>query len=205
MNLPVPANAVPTGAMDLATMVLLGLALAMDAFAVSVACGLRFDRRRHGGALRIAAAFGGFQAAMPIVGWMAGLTLRNLILGFDHWVAFGLLAFLGARMIHEALQAHRRGETIPLPDAARLLVLALATSVDALAVGLTLSLLGAAILLPAAVIGVVTFAVSYLGVVLGYEFEALLQGRAKRDVQILGGIVLIVLGARILLEHLGLT
>ena len=76
---------------------------------------------------------------------------------------------------------------------------------DALAVGLTLSLLGAAILLPAAVIGVVTFAVSYLGVVLGYEFEALLQGRAKRDVQILGGIVLIVLGARILLEHLGLT
>lgn len=188
--------------MDLVTTLLLAVGLAMDAFAVSVACGLAFDRRRHLHALRIALSFGGFQALMPAIGWLAGVAVRDAIERFDHWIAFGLLAFIGVHMILEAVRSHREGTAMDLPDPLRLLALSIATSVDALAAGLTLSVLRVPILAPAATIGVVTFAVSYAGIVLGHELEALLRGRARRDIQVAGGIALIAIGARVLFQHL---
>ncbi len=187
---------------DALTLLFLATGLAMDAFAVSVACGLVFERRAHVAAFRIAASFGAFQAGMPVLGWLLGLSVRSLIETFDHWIAFGLLLFLGVRMVLEAVRSHARDEAIPLPDNRRLLALSLATSIDALAVGLTLAVLAIPIARPAAVIGVVTFLISYAGIVLGHELEALLRGRAKRDIQVAGGLVLVAIGARILYIHL---
>jgi manganese efflux pump family protein len=188
--------------MDWPTLLILAAGLAMDAFAVSVACGLAFTRREHRGAARIAASFALFQAGMPVLGWTAGLALRSVIESVDHWLAFGLLTFLGVRMAVQAARNHRDDVPIPLPDASRLLALSVATSIDALAVGLTLSLLRSPIGVPAVVIGGVTFLISYLGIVLGHELESLLHGRARRDIQVAGGIVLVAIGCRILWQHL---
>ncbi len=188
--------------MDLLTLLLLAAGLAMDAFAVSVACGLAFERREHGRAITIAFSFGLFQALMPVVGWLAGLSVRPLIESVDHWVVFVLLAVLGGRMILEAIRSHRRREAFPPPGNLQLLGLSIATSIDALAVGLALSLLNVSILAPALVIGAVTFAISFSGIVLGHELERWLPARVKRDVHIAGGVVLIGIGVRILAQHL---
>lgn len=182
-------------------MLAMAVGLAMDAFAVSIALGVAFRRREHWGAFKIAFSFGLFQAGMPVLGWLAGFGLRRFIEAFDHWVAFGLLAFLGGRMIFEAIDRHRNGEELEIPGTARLLSLSIATSIDALAVGFTISLLQAAIFVPALVIGGVTFAISYAGIVIGHELLHLLGGRFKRDVGIAGGIVLILIGVKILMEH----
>jgi putative Mn2+ efflux pump MntP len=183
------------------TVVLIALGLAMDAFAVSVSCGLAFRRREHVGALRIALSFGLFQAAMPILGWLAGLGVRSIIEGFDHWVAFGLLVLVGGHMIREAVHGGSEEADFSPPGHLALVALSIATSIDALAVGLSLSLLKVAIRGPVVVIGVVTFAMSFLGVILGHEMKGLLRGRGRRTIQVLGGIVLIAIGVRILLRH----
>lgn len=188
--------------MDLLTLLFLAAGLAMDAFAVSVACGLAFERREHARGLKIAFSFGLFQALMPLVGWLAGLSVRPLIENVDHWIAFALLCVLGGRMVWDAIRAHRRQISFSVPGNLRLLGLSLATSVDALAVGLTLSLLDVSILAPALVIGGVTFAISFTEIVMGHELESLAPGRLKRDIHIAGGLALIGIGIRILVQHL---
>ncbi len=185
--------------MDFLTIFFIALGLAMDAFAVSIASGLSMERLRIRYALRIALFFGGFQALMPILGFMAGLSVREFISGFDHWIAFGLLLFIGSKMIYESIFLNGNDKKMDPHDIQMLLVLSVATSIDALAVGISLSLLKVEILLPALIIGVVTFVLSYLGVFIGRSIGHLFE----KKIEILGGLVLIGIGTKILIEHLG--
>ncbi len=178
----------------------IAVALAMDCFAVTLgmACGARGLTMKQ--ALRMAAYFGGFQFAMPVIGWLAGDRMLGLIGRFDHWVAFGLLALIGGRMIYESVEMSEE-EKACRPDQTqgrRLLVLALATSIDALAVGLSLGVVGAGILWPAAVIGAMSFVLTVAGAKLGPVVGCILGKRAE----LAGGIILIGIGAKVLIEHL---
>lgn len=184
--------------MGIAAIMLIAVGLSMDAFAVSISSGLNLDRFRLGYALRIAIFFGGFQAIMPVAGFAAGLSVRDLMAGSDHWVAFALLAFIGAKMIFDALFGRKDGQRTNGHSLATLLALSVATSIDALAVGISFSLLGIGIILPACIIGIVTFLFSLVGVVIGRKAGHRLQGTAE----VLGGAILIVIGLKILLEHL---
>lgn len=185
------------------TYLLVALGLSMDAFAVSVASGICIADLELGYALRAAGAFGLFQFAMPILGWLAGSTFRSAIEGFDHWVAFGLLVVVGGKMVVESFKARdcpaSEGERKEsgIRNLRTLFVLAVATSIDALAVGLSYSMLDTPILLPAAVIGVVTFFLCLLGC----EFGKKLGARFERWATLVGGIVLVGIGAKILIEH----
>ena len=177
---------------------LLAIGLAMDAFAVSVASGIAMKNFHVGHALRMATAFGLFQAVMPVIGWLAGLGMQSFMSRFDHWVAFALLAVVGVKMLYEATRMEE-AETASNPFGFYVLfLLALATSIDALAVGITFAMLGAAIITPVAVIGTVTFILSLAGVrigtVSGHFFE--------KKIEILGGLVLIGIGLKILIQHL---
>ncbi len=179
---------------------ILGLAvgLAMDALAVAVATGLLLGRPNHGHVLRLAFHFGLFQFLMPVVGWLAGRTVEVYIREVDHWVAFGLLAFVGGKMLWEAC---RHGDEARAGDPTRgwmLLVLSIATSVDALAVGLSMAFLHVSIWLPSVVIGLVAFAFTAAGVVLGARVGRTLG----RWPEVVGGVVLLAIGAKILAEHL---
>jgi putative Mn2+ efflux pump MntP len=179
----------------------IALALAMDAFAVSLGMSCSLKGLKRGPILRLALAFGLFQFAMPVIGWFAGGTVIHFIRGVDHWIAFGLLAFIGGRMIFESFHLSE-AEKACRPDQTRgrpLLVLALATSIDALAVGLSLGVVRVGILYPAAVIGVTCFALTVLGALLGPVVGRVVGKRAE----LLGGIVLIGIGAKILAEHFG--
>lgn len=184
--------------MSLLETLLLAFGLAMDAFAVSVASGIAMKNFRIDHALRMATAFGLFQAIMPVIGWLAGIAMQSFMSSFDHWVAFGLLTIIGAKMIYEATRIDD-AESGSNPFALYvLLLLALATSVDALAVGITFAMLGSAILLPVAIIGSVTFVLCLAGVrignVSGHFFE--------KKIEIAGGLVLIGIGLKILFQHL---
>lgn len=170
----------------------------MDAFAVSVASGLTIANLRIRHAVRIALFFGGFQAIMPVMGWLAGLTLKVYIAEFDHWVAFGTLAFLGGKMIYEAHFLSDADRCRVSMDYAVLLGLAIATSIDALAVGVTFAVLDVAVITPVIVIGLVTFVMSYAGVMIGKRYCHFPGAK----VEVLGGIILIVIGLKILIEHL---
>lgn len=168
---------------------------------------LRFPLRRGGAckkskmdhALRMAVAFGGFQAVMPLVGWLAGLGLRNVIRDYDHWVAFILLALIGSKMIYESFkikQAQRRSDVL---TSFMLVVLAVATSIDALAVGITFSfLLAGSVIIAVAIIGVITFVFSYAGFYIGRGFGHFFE----TGLEAIGGVILIGIGTKILLEHL---
>ena len=180
---------------------LIGVGLSMDAFAVSICKGLGMKRLNMGQALVIGLFFGGFQALMPLIGWALGTQLADFI---DHWIAFILLALIGGKML---LDAFREGdeEDAGEPKDARLdfkelLMLAIATSIDALAVGITFAFLGVNIVVAIAVIGVTTFVLSVVGVAVGHAFGA----RYEKGATIVGGIVLILIGCKILLEHLGI-
>jgi manganese efflux pump family protein len=186
------------------TILLIALGLAMDAFAVSVSCGFAFPRREHKGALRIAFSFGLFQAGMPLLGGLLGLSLRAFIQSWDHWAAFLLLAGIGIHMIVEAVRSHREAIPFTPPGLLALLGLSVATSLDALAVGFSLTLLHVRIVAPAVMIGVVTFLISFLGIVLGHEMKAVLRGHGQRNIQIMGGLILIGIGIKILIQHLGM-
>jgi putative Mn2+ efflux pump MntP len=184
--------------MGLATTFLLALGLSADAFAVSITDGARSTRIGLRHALTVALAFGVFQGVMPLIGWVAGRGFADAFSDIDHWIAFALLGFIGGRMIYADLRPH--AEETPVPrGAATLLVLAVATSIDALAVGFGLTFVGT-ILVPALVIGVVTFIVCLAGVYLGHRYRDLTHGR----VQLVGGLILIAIGTKILFEHLGL-
>ena len=184
--------------MPILAVILIAIGLSMDAFAVSVACGFAARRLHILHAVRTALFFGVFQAIMPITGWLAGLTLRRFISTFDHWVAFGLLAFIGGKMIYEALILEKDERTAGPQSLNTLLLLSVATSIDALAVGLSLSFLNVAIVVPAAIIGVITFGLSLLGGYIGARFGHFFE----RGIEVAGGVILIAIGAGILLRHI---
>jgi manganese efflux pump family protein len=176
----------------------LAIALAMDAMAVSAAQGFAAPRLRARDALTVAFFYGGAQFAMPLVGWFLGDRLGRYVEPYDHWIAFGLLSLIGAKMIREAVRGGQ-AERTATPFAMRhVLVLALATSIDALAAGLTLTLLDFHPLASAATIGLVTAVCSALGTVIGRRVGA----RIGVHLEWIGGLLLILVGARILLEHL---
>lgn len=175
----------------------IAVGLSMDAFAVSVCKGLSVDRARPKYLIVTGLYFGGFQALMPVIGFLLGSWLSGAIEQIDHWIAFVLLTIIGINMIRES-----RGEAEELdrsfsPKA--MLPLAVATSIDALAVGVTFAFLKVSIIPAAALIGVTTFAFSAAGVKIGNIFGA----RYKSKAELVGGIVLVLMGVKILLEHLG--
>ncbi|MBA4357246.1 MAG: hypothetical protein C0405_05925 [Desulfovibrio sp.] len=188
--------------MPLLTLFAIALALAMDAFAVSLSTGICLRKARPAQVLRMATVFGLFQALMPVAGWLLGLSVRMHIEGYDHWVAFGLLALVGGKMIWEGLAGREADPACEPRDPTwgmQLLVLAVATSIDALAVGLSFSVLNEPIWFSALVIGAVCFLLTALGVKLGC-----LAGRVavvSRYAEVLGGGVLVLIGLNILVEH----
>ena len=184
--------------MSFPEVILIALGLAMDAFAVALAAGAtgRVGGRRA--AFRLCFHFGLFRFLMPILGWLVGHAVASRIASFDHWIAFGLLGIIGVRMIRSGLSADS-GETSPDPSRGiSLLMLAIATSIDALAVGLSLAVIGVRIWYPSAVIGVVAAVMTLLGLRLGSRLGGLLG----RRMEVLGGIILIGIGVKILFEHL---
>lgn len=184
--------------MDILTILLIAVGLAMDAFAVSIASGLTVKGLQLKGALKIALFFGLFQALMPVLGWSAGLGLRGFISGIDHWIAFGILSVIGSKMIFESFAIKtNRGKT-ENQGTYTLLVLSIATSIDALAVGLTLSFLKVSIFSPAIIIGVVTAILSFAGVLIGKRYGHLFESK----IEALAGLILIGIGIKILIEHL---
>lgn len=183
--------------MNILTIFFIAFALAMDAFAVSVASGVIIRSQKIKKALVIGAMFGGFQMFMPVIGYGAGYTFRLYITAFDHWIAFGLLVAIGIKMIYEAMRLEVIKQSALEISGFRLLGLSIATSIDALAVGVSFSFLKVAIFLPVLIIGAVTFSTSFLGVLLGNKFGGLF----KKKIEILGGLILVVIGIKILLEH----
>ena len=183
--------------MDILTVTLIAVGLAMDAFAVSIARGISTEKRKQKNALVIASFFGAFQMAMPLIGWFAGTELEVLITGIDHWIAFGLLVMIGSKMIYDSSrkEGSRSENTLSLRA---LLILSTATSIDALMVGLSFAFLQTDILMPIVVIGIVTFSLSYLG----FLFGNVVGGFFGNKIKAVGGIILIAIGIRILLEHL---
>lgn len=188
--------------MGIGDILLIGVGLSMDAFAVAVCKGLSMRRINWGHAAVIALFFGGFQALMPLIGWLMGLGLQGLIAEYDHWVAFGLLAFIGGKFLFDALRAgDAQTDACDIAlDIKGLFMLAVATSIDALAVGITLAFLKVSIAEACGLIGATTFLLSLAGVVVGNFFGAKFQKKAE----IAGGVILILIGLKILLEHLGL-
>ena len=182
--------------MNLSTIILIALGLAMDCFAVSVASGFAFKDLRIKHAIRMAIFFGGFQLLMPIIGWFAGSNLRPYIMGYDHWVAFALLAGIGGKMAYESRKIE--GEKFDPTKFPILAALAVATSIDALAVGLSLSFIQVPIALPACIIGAVSFIMTMLGIAAGKRFGHLFESK----LELAGGLVLIGIGLKILYQHL---
>jgi len=183
--------------MDIITIIVIAIGLAMDAFAVSIVSGSTYKRLEIKHALRIALFFGGFQALMPLIGLLAGLTVKDRIADYDHWIAFVLLTAVGGKMIYESFKIKSAEKNFDPSNISTLLVLAVATSIDALAVGITLSLIATSIVVAVIIIGLVTFVLSYLGVYIGKRFGHFFETK----IEAIGGIVLIVIALRILLQH----
>ena len=183
---------------------LIGVGLSMDAFAAAICQGLFMTRIKWGHALTVGLYFGGFQALMPFIGWMLGSQFADRIQQYDHWIAFVLLALIGGNMIREALSGDEedaaQAETDLRLDHKKLFLMAIATSIDALAIGVTFAFLETAILPAIGIIGCTTFCISVAGVAVGCWFGA----RYKKRAEITGGAILVLLGVRILLEHLGI-
>jgi|SRR3989304_1830077 len=183
--------------MDIFTAILIALGLAMDAFAVSIAKGIVIERRRRKSALLLASFFGGFQMLMPAIGYFAGFSLREAIMGIDHWIAFSLLTFIGSKMIYDSSKKKDEKEEVALKIQS-VLTLSIATSIDALMVGLSFAFLQTSVLEPILVIGFVTFSLSLMGFFFGSGLGRVFGNKIK----IVGGFILIVIGLRILMEHL---
>lgn len=187
-------------------LVILGLAvgLAMDAFAVSVTNGFMIKELKFRHVFRIAFFFGFFQALMPVLGWAAGTAFSDVIKNVDHWIAFGLLSVIGGKMVFESRSMMKDeacgecGDKKNCLDFPTLLLMSLATSIDALAVGLTFAFLSVEILLPVLIIGIVTFLLCFIGVYIGNKAGHLFEDK----LELIGGLVLIGIGVKILIEHL---
>lgn len=184
-------------------LLLIGVGLSMDAFAVAVCQGLCMPRLNLRFAVVIALFFGGFQALMPFAGWLLGAQFAGYIQQFDHWIAFLLLALIGGKMLWESMFGEEEEETActagVVLDYRQLFLMAVATSIDALAVGVTFAFFDVQILPAITIIGCTTFCISLAGVVIGAFFG----GRLHRWAEMAGGGILVLLGVKILLEHLG--
>ena len=185
--------------MELFEIIAIGVGLAMDAFAVSICKGLSMKKIDWKKAIIIALYFGIFQALMPILGYFLGSTFSSFVQSVDHWIAFILLAIIGGNMIKDSTddEVEKRNDKV---DVKTMLLLAIATSIDALAVGVTFAFFEVNLLLSISIIGIITFVLSFLGVIIGDKFGDKFQNRAE----LAGGIVLIIIGLKILLEHLGI-
>ena len=185
--------------MELWELFMIAVGLAMDAFAVSLSNGMAIPNLRLRDALKFGFFFGLFQALMPLIGWAAGHLFSSYITAFDHWIAFALLGYIGAKMIYDVIRGgdeEAQGST----QFSILIVLAVATSIDALAVGISLAMAGNVNILTAVLlIGVITFTLSAAGVKIGNVFGS----RFEKKAQTAGGVILVLLGLKILLEHLG--
>jgi putative Mn2+ efflux pump MntP len=183
---------------ELLTTSFVAVGLAADAVAVSLTSGLMIRHIHVNKALKIALFFGGFQAIMPMIGWGIGLTCREFFAAFDHWIAFLLLGSIGGKMVYEALQEEDDDERFNPLDSYTLLGLAIATSIDALVAGLGLSVIKTPLLLACTMIGAITFFLCFIAVFIGHKFGNLLS----QKVEIIGGLVLIFIGCKVLFEHL---
>ena len=184
--------------MSIIEIALIGVGLAMDAFAVSICKGLAMRRMNYKKAIIIAAFFGVFQALIPALGYVLGTTFANKIAAIDHWIAFILLALIGANMIKEALSSDDdecQDDSLRLGD---LIMLSIATSIDALAVGITFAFFNVSLLLSVSMIGIITFIICVIGVKVGNVFGE----KYKSKAELAGGLILIVMGAKILIDHL---
>ena len=186
------------------TLLLMGVGLAMDAFAVSICKGLSMRKVNKKQCLVIGLFFGGFQALMPFIGWALGSQFEQYITSIDHWIAFILLGFIGGKMVVEAIrekdEAVEVGKMDPPLDLKEMFILAIATSIDALAVGITFAFLQVPIVEAISIIGITTFVISVIGVYVGNFFG----NRYKKKAELAGGMILILIGLKILLEHLGI-
>ena len=188
--------------MSLWELVLVGIGLSMDAFAVSMCKGLGMKKINYAHGASIALFFGVFQGIMPLVGWLLGTQFERYITSIDHWIAFVLLAYIGGKMIWDAFHEKEEPEEDELTqklDLKELFILAVATSIDALAVGITFAFLQVNIVPAVSLIAVITFTISFVGVLIGNKFGTRYQTKAE----IAGGAVLVLIGVKILLEHLG--
>ena len=189
--------------MTFTEILIIGVGLSMDAFAVAISKGLSMRKINYKAGLIIALFFGVFQAGMPLIGYFAAIRFERYIIAADHWVAFALLVFIGGKAIFEAIKEIRSGEKKEEEfrlKIGELIILAIATSVDALAVGISFAFLSVKIWSSAAIIGCTTLLISFAGVCIGNRFGAKLKTKAE----IAGGIILILIGVKILLEHLGI-
>lgn len=184
--------------MSIISIFLIAVALSMDAAAVAAAIGLSAKKITWGNTLKPALAFGIFQGVMPLIGWSAGKFLDQYIKTFDHWIAFILLAIIGIRMIIEAFEKKSEKDKASNLTNLKILFLAIATSIDALAVGLSFAFLKSDILIPAIIITITTFVLSLIASILGNKIGKLFE----KKIQIIGGLILIGIGIKILIEHL---
>ena len=180
-------------------LIILSIGLAMDAFAVAICKGLSMSKMNWKKASIIGLYFGGFQALMPLVGYLLGINFQEKITSIDHWIAFLLLGIIGINMIKEAISkdSEKQNDSIKFKD---MLILAVATSIDSLAVGITFAFLKVNILLAISLIGIITFIISVFGVKIGNLFG----DKYEKKAEFAGGIILILLGIKILLEHLNI-
>ena len=185
--------------MGILEMFLIAIGLAMDAFAVSVCKGLSLKQMDWRKAIIVGLYFGIFQALMPAIGYFLGATFENLVTQIDHWIAFVLLGIIGINMLREAFD-NEKEEANDRVDFKTMLVLAIATSIDALAIGITFAFLKVNVLLATLLIGIITFGLSVIGVKIGNKFG----NKYERKAETIGGIILILMGLKILLEHLGI-
>lgn len=183
--------------MGIPEIILIGVGLAMDCFAVCISCSLVQKDIKTSYALKIAASFGFFQAIMPVLGWLLGLTFKDLIADFDHWIAFGILSAIGLKMFVEAFKKENKQE-LNITSFWVLISLSVATSIDAMIVGISFAFLELNMLLTVSIIGLVTFMISLIGIYLGKKFTFI----SGKKAEIIGGLVLIGIGIKILIEHL---
>ena len=184
--------------MNFGELIIIAIGVSMDAFAVSISKGLSVRRLRPTHMLSAAAWFGGFQALMPLLGYFIGITFADLVADVDHWIAFGLLGIIGGKMIKEACEKDDDTERNPDFSFKTMLMLAIATSIDALAVGVSFAFLKVDIWTSVLIIGLMTGAFSALGVQLGHLFGC----RFKSKAEFAGGLILVGIGIKILLEHI---
>jgi putative Mn2+ efflux pump MntP len=188
--------------MNYITIILIAIGLAMDAFAVSISSGLVIKHHPARNALRMALLFGGFQALMPIIGWLASYNFSEFISNIDHWIAFCLLWFIGFKMIFESMKRDKNKTESELMNSYVLLTMAIATSIDALAVGVSFAFLNISIIIPVILIGITAFIFSYIGFLLGNRLSSVFESKVS-IIGIIGGLILLGIGVKILFEHLG--
>jgi manganese efflux pump family protein len=183
--------------MILPEIIFIAVGLAMDAFAVSISAGTSGTVRELRSSIRLSFHFGLFQFLMPVIGWFLGSSVQSYIESVDHWIAFGLLTYIGIKMIIESRRNHDKPKSNP-SKGSNLVILSVATSIDALAVGFSLAILGVDIWYPGVIIGIITAVLSFLGIKLGSR----LGKKFGKRMELAGGLILIVIGIKILIEHL---